>query len=63
MDEQNKEIDSKPHMVENFDREKKKDLRNNPYGEKQLLDPLMIPDFKEAVAMATDRIDDRNEYV
>jgi hypothetical protein len=50
-------------MVENFDKEKKKDLRNNPYGEKQLLDPLMIPDFKEAVAMATDRIDDRNEYV
>jgi hypothetical protein len=32
-------------------------------SERLLLDPNNIDEFKDAVAMAGDRIDDRNEYV
>ena len=50
-------------MAENYDRQKRIALKQNPMSEKHLLDPNNIEEFKEAVAMAGSRIDDRNEYV
>lgn len=50
-------------MVENYDRKKRQELKNNPNSYKLLLDPANIDEFEEALQLMKDRHEDRNDYV
>mmetsp|Transcript_20354 Transcript_20354/g.31088 ORF Transcript_20354/g.31088 Transcript_20354/m.31088 type:complete len:101 (+) Transcript_20354:108-410(+) len=50
-------------MKKDYDRHKRVALKQNPMNAKLLLDPNNIDEFKDALQMSTDRIDNRNEMV
>lgn len=48
-------------MADGYDKSKRMALKHNPMSEKHLLDPANIDELKEVVALAGNRIEDRNE--
>ena len=63
LEEQRKEVDEKPFMVENYDRKKRRQLKENPTVEKFLMDPTSIPELEESIRMLDVREEDKNQYV
>ena len=50
-------------MVENYDRKKRKLLRDNPMGEKPLMDPELITELEDSLRLLDERSETYNEYV
>jgi hypothetical protein len=57
------ELVSKPSFDKDHDRNKRITLKHNPRSKALIMDEATVPEFKEAVDIASRRIEDRNELV
>lgn len=57
------EHEAKPMNAPNYDRNKRIQLKQNPYREDLLLDPTNISELKQSVTESLEGIEDRNEIV